>query len=263
MTTSLLDLPISARPLQGRVALVTGGATGIGAATARALANAGAAVAVNHFAQIGQARAVLADMHRVGPGGIEISADLVDPNAVAMMTSQVTNELGPIDILVNNAGAYPRLSWAQTDEEAWARALDVNLTMHYRTCRAITPGMIERQWGRIINIGSVNARAGRPGLTAYSTAKAGLLGFTRSLARELGPHGICVNTVVPGAIHVAAENDLPKHHRPRPEDQIDRQCVPRRGQPEDVAAAIAFFASPGASFISGQSLHVDGGWLLH
>ncbi|MEY9839380.1 SDR family NAD(P)-dependent oxidoreductase [Streptacidiphilus sp. EB103A] len=263
MTTPLLDLPLVARPLQGRVALVTGAATGIGAATARALAAAGAAVAVNHFAQIEQARTALDQIRRTGSRGIEISADLTDPDAVSMMTSQIANELGPVDILVNNAGAYPRLNWAQTDEDAWAHALEVNLTIHYRTCQAVTDGMVRRQWGRIINIGSVNARAGRTGLTAYSAAKAGLTGLTRSLARELGPHGICVNTVLPGAIQVPAENDLPAHHRRRPEDQINRQCVPRRGQPEDVAAAVAFFASPAASFISGQSLHIDGGWILH
>ncbi|MER6306615.1 SDR family oxidoreductase [Streptomyces sp. NPDC001657] len=159
----------------------------------------------------------------------------------------------------------PRLErvWDETDEAAWSRALDVNLTLHYRMSHAVTPAMVGRKWGRIINVSSVNARAGRPGLTAYSTAKAGLLGLTRSLARELGPHGICVNTVLPGAIQVGAENTLPAHHRARPEDQIARQCVPRRGQPDDVAAAIAFLAAPSASFITGQSLHIDGGWLLH
>ncbi|UCM88941.1 SDR family NAD(P)-dependent oxidoreductase [Streptomyces marincola] len=130
-----LELPIAALPLQGRVALVTSGATGIGAAISRALAAAGASVAVNHLAQIHQARAVLGDVRRESRTGIEVSADLTDPNAVAAMTSQVESELGPIDILVNNAGTYPRTPWEDLGEAEWDGAIESNLTIHYLTCR--------------------------------------------------------------------------------------------------------------------------------
>ncbi|MEU2675668.1 SDR family NAD(P)-dependent oxidoreductase [Streptomyces sp. NPDC007107] len=191
---------------------------------------------VNHLGQDPDAHALLAAFERAGSPGIAVNADLTDPGSVRAMADLVRAEIGPVDILVNNAGSYPRAAWQDTDETAWNYPLDVNLTAHYRTRHAFTPGMIERHGGRIVNIGSINARAGRTNLVAFSTAKAGLLGLTRSLARELGPFGICVNTVMPGAIQVEAENALPARHRARPKDQIKRSAsravaAPRTSSP--------------------------------
>ncbi|MGW3331813.1 SDR family NAD(P)-dependent oxidoreductase [Streptomyces rubiginosohelvolus] len=249
-------------PLNGRTALVSGATGGLGSAIARRLAADGAAVALAHFDDDLAAAELTAHITDSGGAAISLAADLRDAEAVRALCHQAHDQLGPIDIMISNAGAYPRRPWTETTPAHWDEALTSNLTSHYLLAHELTPAMTAAGWGRIITIGSVIAAAGRHDLAGYISAKAGLEGLTRALARELGPAGITANCVAPGSIRVPAEDTVVDDPEAMTARQLARQCVQRRGRPEDIAAAVAFLAAEDAGFITGQTLRVDGGWIL-
>ncbi|WP_326597892.1 SDR family NAD(P)-dependent oxidoreductase [Streptomyces sp. NBC_01803] len=248
--------------LTGRTALITGATGGIGSALSRRIAAQGAAIALTHLNDHRAAETLTTDITTHGGTAIPLEADLRDADALEVLCRRATSRIGPIDILISNAGAYPRVPWPTMTPTDWHEALDINLTSHYLLARALTPAMTARGHGRVITIGSVLAVAGRHDLAGYISAKAGLEGLTRALARELGPAGITANCVAPGSIQVSAENAVVDDSVAMTARQLARQCIQRRGIPDDIAAVVAFLASDDAGFITGQTLRVDGGWIL-
>lgn len=250
------------RPLAGSVALVTGATGGIGSAIALRLAEAGAAVIINHLDAPDHAHDLCEQLHRRDAHAVAIQADVRDPAQVDHLRIHAERTLGSPDTIISAAGAYPRIPWDELDPQHWNDMLETNLTSHYLITHAFTPAMRARRRGRIIALGSVLAHIGRHDLAAYIAAKAGVEGLIRALARELGPHGITANCIAPGSIHVDAENNVVDDPAAMHQRQLDRQCIKRRGTPADIAEAAAFLAAPAAGFITGQTLYIDGGWFL-
>jgi len=245
--------------LAGRVALVTGAATGIGRATALALARAQVAVAVNHLRQPQEAAQLLAELRALGVRAAAFDADVSRADDVAALVQAVEQALGPIDVLVNNAGIILEKPLAQTTEDEWDRLLAVDLKSVFLVTRAVLPGMQARGRGAIVNIASDLGLLGRAHYTAYCAAKAGVIGLTRALAREVAP-AIRVNAVAPGAVRTA----MVSPQSMSAESLAQELAVPQRriAEPEEIAASVVFLASELARFYCGQVLGPNGGSVM-
>ncbi len=239
-----------------RVALVTGGSRGIGRAVALRLAADGHRVAVN-FAGNAEAAAEVVDTIHAGKGeAVAIGADVSDEQAVAGLIEQVSTDLGPIEILVNNAGITRDGLLARMPVEDWDRVVEVNLRSAFLCSKAVLRGMLRNRWGRIISVGSVSGLAGNPGQANYAASKAALIGFTKSLAKEVGGRGITANVVAPGFIETEMTAGLGETAL---EAAVGATAVGRLGRPEDVAGAVAYLAAEESGFVTGQVFVVDGG----
>jgi len=242
--------------LGGRVAIVTGSSRGIGRAVALRLASEGARVVVNARQEEALAQAVVADIQGRGGEAILVMADVSQAEGAQRLADTAFHHFGQVDILVNNAGVARDGLVVRLSEADWDRVLDVDLKGAFLCTRAVLKYMLRQRWGRIINITSVVGLMGNPGQANYAAAKAGLLGLTRAVAREVASRGITANAVAPGFI----ETDMTRALAPQLQEDI-RGHIPlgHFGSPEDVAHAVAFLAAPEAAYITGQVVCVDGG----
>lgn len=242
--------------LGGRVALVTGGSRGIGRCISIELARAGADVAINYHQSEEQALSAVREIEALGRKAIAVRADVRLPEEVERMTEETLDAFGRLDILVNNAGFNRDTLLLRMTLEDWDEVMALNLRAVFLCTKAALRPMMRQRWGRVINIGSVSGLAGNAGQANYASAKAGLVGFTRAVAREMGSRNITANLIAPGLVITELTKDI----RQEIVDGVkQRLLVHRLGKAEDVAAAAVFLASEEASYITGHVLPVDGG----
>lgn len=248
--------------LSGRVALITGASSGIGAATAVVLADLGARVAIGYQHNEGGAEQARSKIEGAGGEAIAVRADVMKADEIRSLVDSVTRQLGPIDILINNAGSLMgRMRILEVREETWDEIQDLNLKSAVLCSQAVAGSMIERKRGAIVNVSSIAGRnGGGPGAGAYASAKAGLIAFTKSLAKELAPHRVRVNAVSPGVI------DTPFHERFSTPEMMRNfvTAIPlgRVGTPLECANVVAFLVSDAASYVVGETIEVNGGQLM-
>jgi 3-oxoacyl-[acyl-carrier protein] reductase len=233
--------------LEGKTALVTGASRGIGRAIATELSGAGASVVVGYRSGKDEAEALATEI-----GGRAVQADVSDPDEA----KRLVEEAGELDVLVNNAGLTRDGLLARMPDEDWRVVIETNLSSVFYTCRAVARGMMKRRSGAIVNVSSVVGLHGNPGQTNYSASKAGIIGFTKALARELGVRGVRANVVAPGYVKTQLTDVLPEELQ---QLMLANTPLGRLGDPEDVAGAVRFLCSDDASFITGEVLLVDGG----
>src|SRR5580704_1651916 len=239
--------------LTGQTAIVTGAATGIGEAIARRLARAGATIAVADL-DVAGAQAVA---ESIGGGSFGVGVDISRADSVTKALAQVLDKRGQVDVLVNNAGIGGRAAplWEQTDED-WQLCIAINLTGVFNFCRAVIPHMRERKYGRIVSIASIAGKEGNPRMVPYSATKAGVIGLTKSLGKEVATEGICVNAVAPAVVQTQILDQLTAEQVSYMTEKIPMR---RTGKPQEIAAVVHFLASPDCSFVTAQCYDASGG----
>ena len=252
--------------LDNRVAIVTGASWGIGAAVAEAFAREGAAVVVNNLPEDRMdalAEGVVARIVAAGGRAVKCPADISIPSEVERMVALAERTFGDVDIMVANAAYSERVPWNEIPLDQWDRTLAVNLRGTYLCARAVYPSMLRLGRGSIITLTSVTVELGMAGFLDYVSSKAGIIGLTRALAREVGKDGIRVNSVMPGAIRTEQEVELNFDERELAALSAERQSIPRRGYADDLTGTFIYLASDDSAFVTGQVVTVDGGWVHH